>query len=548
MQREPKIAVVGGGIAGMMAALRLARAGCNVTLFEAADQLGGKIRTETFGLNGSSVSIDCGPTVFSLKPLFEEMFDAMGLDFDALVETIPEPLLARHVWPSGTGDVVSLDLHTDAAQSAEAIGTFSGRQDAAAFRALLDHVGYVFRSVDQCFMRAVSPSAPGLVASLPLLGLPLLLKARPWQSVWSYLKAHFADPRLVQLFARYSTYCGGNPMKTSALLLLVLQAEFAGIWSLKGGMASLAKALDRQLRQAGVTVKTSAAVARIDVAAGCLKGVQLADGNGYAFDGLVMAGDVSALRSLLDDGAKAKAPRPVDAPHRSNSAATLTGVCTLSGPTSGTISGQTTAKHTVFFSADYEREFAEIAGGRIPDDPTLYMNRNALDRDIAGEPGGEDVAGIFCIANARALQSPGEQQVPLPGAGHQTGRDGVDPLSEERELWQNRIEWKFRSMGLELTHKSMPKITLPQDFAARYPSSGGALFGRAPHGMLASFLRPGLRSRIRGLYLASGSAHPSAGVPMAALSGFTAAGAALADLASMKRLHPVATFGGTSTL
>lgn len=547
MQREPKIAVVGGGIAGMMAALRLARAGCNVTLFEAAGQLGGKIRTETFDLDGSSVSIDCGPTVFSLKPLFDEMFDTMGLDFDALVEATPEPLLARHFWPSDTEEVVSLDLYTDTEQSVDAVGAFSGRRDADAFRALLDHARYVFRSVDQCFMRAVSPSAPRLIASLPLLGLPLLLKARPWQSVWTYLKAHFSDPRLIQLFARYSTYCGGNPMKTSALLLLVLQAEFAGIWSLKGGMAALARAMETPLWQAGVTIKTGAAVARIDVAAGTLTGVQLADGDRYAFDGLVMAGDVSALQPMLEDGSKAKAPRPVDAAYRSNSAATLTGVCALSGPTSGKTSGRMTAKHTVFFSADYAREFAEIAGGRIPDDPTIYMNRTALNIGSQGLPGGQDMSGIFCIANARALQRHDERRVPLSDADHRAGTDGADILSEERELWRSKIELKFRSMGLELIHESVPKITLPQDFAARYPGSGGALFGRAPHGMLASFLRPGLRSRIRGLYLASGSAHPSAGVPMAALSGYTAAGAALADLALMKRLHPAATFGGTST-
>lgn len=544
MQLEPKIAVVGGGIAGMMAALRLARSGCNVTLFEAADRLGGKIRTETFDLNGSSVSLDCGPTVFSLKPLFDEMFETMGLCFDALVETTPDPLLARHFWSGDKGEIVSLDLYADIEQSMDAVGTFSGSRDARAFGALLEHARYVFRAVDKPFMRAVSPSAPALIASLPQLGLPLLFKAQPWLSVWSYLKAHFSDPRLVQLFARYSTYCGGNPMRTSALLLLVLEAEFAGIWSLNGGMSALAKALAQQLRQAGVTVETGAAVARIDVAAGAIRGVQLDEGDGYAFDGVVVAGDVSALQSMLDAGPRVKVPKPVRATHRSNSAATLTSACVLSGQ----ISGLTTARHAVFFSADYEQEFEAIEDGRIPDDPTLYMNCTALNIDGPDVLDGEAVSGIFCIANARALQTHEEQRVPLPNAGHQTGNDGADLLSEERELWQSRIELKFRSMGLDLTHKSAPKVTLPQDFAARYPGSGGALFGRAPHGMLASFLRPGLRSRIRGLYLASGSAHPSAGVPMAALSGFTAAGAALADLVSTRRLHPAATFGGTSTL
>jgi 1-hydroxycarotenoid 3,4-desaturase len=77
-------------------------------------------------------------------------------------------------------------------------------------------------------------------------------------------------------------------------------------------------------------------------------------------------------------------------------------------------------------------------------------------------------------------------------------------------------------------------ITTPAEFDALFPGSGGALYGRASHGWQASFQRPGVRTRVPGLYVAGGSVHPGPGVPMAALSGRLAAQALLQDLAKAK--------------
>ena len=88
--------------------------------------------------------------------------------------------------------------------------------------------------------------------------------------------------------------------------------------------------------------------------------------------------------------------------------------------------------------------------------------------------------------------------------------------------------------------------TTPTDFEAMFPGTGGALYGPASHGWQASFRRCGAASRLPGLYLAGGSTHPGPGVPMAALSGRLAAQRVTADLASMRRPHPVVMPGGTS--
>ena len=92
-----------------------------------------------------------------------------------------------------------------------------------------------------------------------------------------------------------------------------------------------------------------------------------------------------------------------------------------------------------------------------------------------------------------------------------------------------------------------PVVTTPSDFERLFPGTGGALYGPASHGMTASFAKSASRTKIPRLYLTGGSAHPGAGVPMAAMSGRLAAEALTAHLASTRRFHAVAISGGTST-
>ena len=89
--------------------------------------------------------------------------------------------------------------------------------------------------------------------------------------------------------------------------------------------------------------------------------------------------------------------------------------------------------------------------------------------------------------------------------------------------------------------------TTPSDYDRLFPGTGGALYGRASHGWMASFTRPGSRSRIPGLYLAGGSVHPGPGVPMAALSGRLAAESLIQDLVSTRAYSPADMRGGMST-
>jgi 1-hydroxycarotenoid 3,4-desaturase len=338
------------------------------------------------------------------------------------------------------------------------------------------------------------------------------------------LRAQFSDPRLRQLFGRYATYVGGAPEATPAVLALIWQAEARGVWVVEGGMARLAAALADLARAGGAEIRLNTPVAEVLQHAGRTVGVRLSDGSEIAAEAVVFNGDPAALHTgLLGQAATQAVPAQGVTP-RSLSAWVWAFGATAEGPRAPDL-----AHHNVFFGPDPAAEFGPIAKGAMPDAPTLYVC--AQDRGTAHPPTAPHTPGperFEIIMNAPAMPP--------------------DANREEAQC-NTRTFQTLARMGLSFSPApSSAALTAPPDFAAMFPASSGSLYGRSPQGALAAFARPTARTRVPGLYLAGGGAHPGAGVPMATLSGRHAAEAIAADLALPLRSRPTATPGGISTV
>ncbi len=124
--RDKRVVVVGAGIGGLVSALLLARQGLQVTLVEAAAGPGGKMRHQ----HVAGAAIDAGPTVFTMRWVFDQILHAAGFSAADLPPLTPLDVLARHAW---RGHDATLDLHADRARSAEAIGALAGPAEARRF-------------------------------------------------------------------------------------------------------------------------------------------------------------------------------------------------------------------------------------------------------------------------------------------------------------------------------------------------------------------------------------------------------------------------------
>lgn len=504
-----RVVIIGAGMGGLAAAIRLAAAGLAVTVVERAAAPGGKMRS----LDSPAGPVDAGPTVLTQRRVFEELFAAAGVRLEERVTLLPEPVIARHWWPGGA----RLDLSSDLAASEAAIAAFAGAAEARAFRAFTARAERLFAAFEEPVMRSPRPD-PWRLAGVIARDPGILAAMAPFDSLGRLAARSFRDPRLAQLFARYATYVGGAPMRTPALLCLIWASEARGVWRVEGGMHRLARAMAALAAERGATFRFGAEASRIEVQEGRAAAVHLADGTRLAAAAVLFNGDPRALSlGLLGAPARAAVPRRAVEP-RSHSAH----VWTFAARTAGL----PLLHHNLFFPAPPGSEFDEIAAGRMPRDPTLYIC--AQDRG-AGQPDPGGLERLQIIQNAPPL-------------------GGRAPDGEERERCRTQVFQALARFGLTIEPWPDPgSLTTPRDFAALFPGSDGSIYGRSPHGLTASLQRPTARSSLPGLYLAGGGVHPGAGIPMATLSGKHAAAAILTDLASTSPSRPMATPGGIST-
>lgn len=510
--------IVGAGMAGLAAAIRLSAEGHEVTVIEKASAPGGKARAVDVG---AGAPIDSGPTVFTMKWVFDALLALTGTRLEDHVRLAKADILARHGW----GDGSRLDLHADRDKSADAIGRFAGAGAAKGYLRFHADSRAIFETLKDTYIAAARPSPVDLARRIGAGNLGRMLALKPFTTLAGALSDYFDDPRLVQLFARYATYCGSSPFASPATLMLVAHVEQDGVWLVEGGMHRLAAGLAKIAETRGARFRFATPCRRIETTDGRVSGVILESGERIAADAVIHNGDPAALSGGLAGPVRTGAT-PTPPAKRSLSAVTAS--------FRGKAEGFSLAHHTVFFADRYRAEFDAIfSARRVPDQPTVYVC--AQDRDDEGRlKAGVDPAAerLFCLINAPA--------------------DGDRHIYREEESAQclTKMLHQLARCGLTLTPAEAPTTTLittPSDFERLFPGSGGALYGPAQHGWMASFSRPGARTRVPGLYQAGGSVHPGPGVPMAALSGRLAAESLMTDLASMPPSRRAAISGGMST-
>ncbi|MFK8032154.1 MAG: 1-hydroxycarotenoid 3,4-desaturase CrtD [Gammaproteobacteria bacterium] len=485
--KNKHVIVVGAGMGGLASACELAANGVRVTLLERHAKPGGKMRQIQVG----DALIDSGPTVFTMRWIFDALFEAAGTSLEEHLTLLPEETLARHAWLDGS----QLDLYADVDRSVEAIADFAGRGEARAYKKFARQSQSIFETLDKSFMRARKPSPVELALSLGITGVPKLYATKPFVSLWHELGQLFSDPRLRQLFGRYATYCGSSPLEAPATLMLIAHAERSGVWLVDGGMQKLASALAELARSHGAMLQFNADVKTLNTKGGRVTGVTLADGEKISADAVVFNGDTQALsQGLLGKTAKKAAKSRTDT---SLSAITWS---MLARP-----KGFDLAHHTVFFGDDYTDEFDSLFDRKdVTALPTVYVC--AQDRGPGRTT--DELERVFCLVNAPAREL----------------------SADEAARYKERMDNILARNGLTFTDvQPGSTITTPNDFAQLFPATQGALYGRPTHGWNGSFSRPGERSKIEGLYFAGGSVHPGPGVPMTAMSGRLAAASVMAD-------------------
>lgn len=467
--------VIGGGLGGLATALRLAAAGLRVTVCEQGNALGGKMNV----FESEGFRFDTGPSLITMPWVFEGLFEACGAKMEEHVELVPVKPLADYVFDDGTRFTYSTRLH----EWLEVVRRLEPR-DVEGFFKFMGLGARLFALSRETFLRRPALAPPDARVLKSLRHMPF---RNAWGNYHAAVAAHFRSPYLRRVFDRYPTYVGSSPYSSPATLAVIPYIEFAfGGWHVRGGLYRLVECLVALARGLGVELLTNARVERIEHEGGRVKGVRLSGETYLKADVVVMNGDAGRTRALLGMGGKAQ-------PQGERS---LSGFVLLRG-VGRKVEGL--AHHTVYFSSDYKKEFAQLFNERrFPEDPTVYVSApSRTDASVAPE-GGET---LFVMANAPANDAAWS----------------VDDAARARERVFERLSKggfpeidSLASVGDEWT---------PNRIARDYLSPGGAIYGTHSHGWRRAFLRPPNKNKsFGGLYQVGGSSHPGGGTPTVLLS------------------------------
>lgn len=476
--------VVGAGVGGLAAAVWLGAAGWRVTVHEAHHALGGKAGTTVV----DGLELDTGPSVLTLPDVFDEVLRAAGTSLAAEVELVrPDPAF-RYRWRDGAALDVFVELDRTLASVRGSLGADAERQ-------LGDFVAYAGRIWDAAGPRFVRGPAPTFGRLLSWGALQEVARIDPLRTMAGAILQRVTEPHLRDVLLRYATYTGSDPRTAPATLNCIAHVELAlGGFGVRGGIAQLVAALARAAEAVGVEVRRSSPVRELRVADGRALGV-VTDAGFEPADAVVSNADVTHLHRALLGGASGPGPTPT-----STSGWTAL-VRAEAAPRAG---------HTVTFPADYSREFADLFdAGQVPHDPAIYVCAQSPAHGRPGWPDGTEA--LFVMVNAP----------PEPQRDH--------PL--QFAALEESVLQHLRATGQAGPGAVVRWRRTPAELAQRFPGSAGALYGPASDGPWAAFRRtPNRFPGVRGLYVASGTAHPGGGLPLVALSGREAARAALDDV------------------
>ncbi|MFD2613110.1 phytoene desaturase family protein [Paenibacillus gansuensis] len=484
MLAKKRVIVIGGGLAGLSAAMRLTADGHQVTVLEQGERAGGKLNIRS----GQGFTFDTGPSILTMPWVLEQLFTSCGRKLEnylTLQRVEPQ-------WRTFFEDGVNIDVSADLPTMLNEIRNVS-QKDAARF---MDYLQYCAKMYELCMSSFYKESLTGLADLRAMHSLKELLAMDPLRSMDQVTGKYIKDPHLRQMFNFFIMYVGSSPYGAPAVLSQLIHVQLGlGIFYVKGGMRKIAEAMLKVLAEMGTEVRTHAKVTEIQTAGTKAAGVKLESGETLQADLIVSNLEaIPAYRTLVKNHGQAEKA----AEKLKKYAPTVSGLVLLLGVNK---SYEKLLHHNFFFSQDPEREFSDMFEKGIPtEDPTVYVGVSSKSDPTQAPQGKEN---LFVLTHVPPLKD-GESWQP------------------HRERYRELVLDKLERNGLTGLRKSIEfeyQFT-PDDLQSLYGANGGSIYGVVTdRKMNGGFKIPSRSELLSNLYFVGGSTHPGGGVPMVTLSG-----------------------------
>ena len=475
------VVVVGAGLGGLSAALRLAGAGRKVTVIERESVPGGRNGL----LNKDGYAFDTGPSVLTMPSLINDAFNCVGEDLKEWLELVPLSPLYRAFYADGT----QIDVHANTAQMEEEIRRTVSAEEALGYRKYVDFVTKLYKYemndfIDKNIDSPFNLLTPNLARLVALGGFRRLSP-----KVNQFLK----DPRLQKVYSFQAMYAGVSPQQALAIYAVIAYMDSVnGVFFPKGGMHAVPRALAGAAEKHGVTFKYNTTVTKLDIENSRVKAVITNTGERIACDVVVMNPDLPVVwRDLLG-----KTPRKIKSLRYSPSCATL-----LVGSSK---KYDHIAHHNIHFGESWDGVFDELINKKqLMSDPSVLVTVPTHDDKSLAPAGKESYYVLYPTPNLDA---------------------DIDWTKEARPYRDHMIK-TLENRGYEGFGDAIETevLTTPLDWQAQGMERGAPFASAHTFFQTGPFRPRNLAAGFENVVFAGSGTQPGVGVPMVLISGRLAA-------------------------
>ncbi|MEJ6396667.1 phytoene desaturase [Yoonia sp. 208BN28-4] len=479
-QVDRRAIVIGAGLGGLSAAMRLGAKGYHVTVLDKLDRAGGR---------GSSITqdghrFDLGPTIVTVPQVFEQLWADCGRDFRKDVDLRPLDPFYEVRWPDGT----SFKACSDDERMFEEVRKINPA-DLKGYKKFLkdSHARYVVG-----FEGMVAKPMHRLWETIKVL--PKFAQLRADRSIYAHAASRVKDERLRMALSFHPLFIGGDPTHVTSIYALVghLEKEY-GVHYAMGGVQAIADAMANAVRAQGGVIRHEVEADEIQIKNGAATGVTLTNGEALTAPLVISNADAGHTydRLLRNHTKKRWTTRKLKKSRWSM------GLYVWYFGTKGTADQwPDLGHHTIINGPRFTGLLRDIfMKGKLSDDMSLYIHRPSI-TDLTAAPAGDDTFYVLS---------------PVPHIG-----------------WDNAVDWEkeepiYREKVAAELEKAMPgfrdKISTelvftPETFRDRYLSPNGSGFSLEPRILQSAWFRPhNVSEEARGLFLVGAGTHPGAGLP-----------------------------------
>jgi phytoene desaturase len=480
MKKAESVAMIGAGIAGIAAALRLRKQGFRVTVFEANESVGGKMsEIETDGFR-----FDRGPTVLTKPEYVEELFELYGKRASEHWNRSAVDPIFKYFFEDGT--VINSSRNREQFASEIADKTKDSKESIFKF---LDDVEKTHHLTDEVFLQRSLHQFKNYLDWPTARGILNFGKVDVFRSMNTANQKRFKDQKVIDIFNRYASYNGSNPYWAPATLNVIAHYEITlGTYFSEGGIYTIIDALKKLAIEQGVTFRSNTPVEEITYNGNTATGVRIDSGN-EPFDVVVSNIDVyNTYKQLLPDF---NAPNRFLEQPRSSSVIVFYWGINRQFPE--------LELHNMFLTDDAKAEYQHLFElNQSYHDPTIHMTISSKKNASDAPAGCENWAALISVP-------------------HDSGQDWDEWIAEARK---NVLAKLNRILNTDVEKLIVFEDVLdPRKVNAETNAAFGAVFGNASNSMFSAFLRhPNFSTKIDNLFFCGGTAHPGPGIPLCLLS------------------------------